>query len=203
MTHSLQPLALPRLVPLREFVVSPGFAGAAALLAALVALGAVLYWSRQTHKRFQLQLEQRERHHLDARQDEQRAAATAKCWQRLQWVVETAGIEPAASEGAALGLGPGLALAVLRALLRDAEQLKDDTLAAAVTEYNSQLTLVLAQQGGPLAELAATATTNSEPAKQRTRSTTDNTTGTPPPAAGAGKTSPTKDVGSAGRRRQQ
>ena len=103
MTHSPQRLALPRLVPLREFVVSPGFAGAAALLAALVALCAVLYWSRQADKRFRLELEQRERHHRDTHEDEQRAAAAAKCWQRLQWVVETAGIEPAASEGAALG----------------------------------------------------------------------------------------------------
>jgi hypothetical protein len=69
--------------------------------------------------------------------------------------VETAGIEPAASEGATLGLGPELAMATLRGLLRDAEQLGDETLADAVTVYQSQFALVLAQQGGPLSELAA------------------------------------------------
>ena len=69
--------------------------------------------------------------------------------------MKTAGLEPAASEGATLGLGPELAMATLRGLLRDAERLGDETLADAVTVYQNQFALVLAQQGGPLSELAA------------------------------------------------
>jgi hypothetical protein len=154
---SLVPEALEQLPPFRDFVVSPGFAGAAALLAAIIALCAVLYASRRATKRFQQQLEQRERHHQEAREDEQHAEAVAQCWERLVWLVETAGIEPAASEGATLGLGPELALELLRGLLRDAEKLGDDTLAKAVTVYLHQLSLVLAQQGGPLPEPASAA----------------------------------------------
>lgn len=67
--------------------------------------------------------------------------------------MKTAGLEPAASEGATLGLGAERAMATLRGLLRDAERLGDETLADAVTVY--QFALVLAQQGGPLSELAA------------------------------------------------
>ena len=63
---------------------------------------------------------------------------------------EDRGVEPAASEGATLGLGPELAMATLRGLLRDAERLGDETLADAVTVYQNQFALVLAQQGGPL-----------------------------------------------------
>jgi hypothetical protein len=70
-------------------------------------------------------------------------------------VVQSAGIEPAVSEGATLGLGPELALELLRGLLRDAEQLADATLASAVTVYQNQFVLVLAQQGGSLSGLAA------------------------------------------------
>ena len=204
-SHVLQPLGLPRLVPLREFIVSPGFAGAAALVAAVITLCAVLYWSRRAHKRFQLELEQRERHHQEAREDELHAAAVTRCWERLVWVVETAGIEPTASEGAALGLGPQLALELLRGLLRDSEQLADNTLVKAVTVYTSQLSLVLAQQGGPLAELAATASplTDGKPDKQPAPSSADNTPDTPPAAAGAEKPRATGDVGNErGARRQ-
>ena len=155
MSHVLQPLGLPRLVPLRDFIVSPGFAGLVALLAAVIALCAVLYWSRRAGKRFQLEIQQRERHHQQTREDELHAAAVTRCWDRLVWVVQTAGIEPASSEGVTLGLGPELALELLRGLLNDATELKDDTLVNAVTVYKSQLALVLAQQGGPLSELAA------------------------------------------------
>jgi hypothetical protein len=139
---------------LRDLIVSPGFAGAAALLAAVIALCAVLYGSRRAGKRFQQQLEQRERHHEAARDDAEYAVVVARCWDRWRWVVETAGIEPAVSEGATLGLGPAVTLELLRGLLRDAEQLDDETLAKAVAVYQEQLLLVLAQQGGPLAELA-------------------------------------------------
>ena len=153
--HVLQALGSPQLPPLRDFIVSPGFAGASALVAAVVALCAVLYGSRRAAKRLQRQLEQRERHHQEAREDDQDAAAMNRCWERLVWLVETAGIEPAASEGATLGLGPELALELLRGLRRDAEQLGDETLVKAVTVYLNQFGLVLAQQGGPLSELAS------------------------------------------------
>lgn len=142
-------------VPLREFIVSPGFAGVAAVVAALIVLLAVLYAGRRTGKRLNSELEQRERHHQEARDAEQRAAASQHCWETLKWLVRTAGIEPAASEGATLGLGPELAMATLRGLLRDAERLGDETLADAITVYQSQFALVLAQQGGPLSALVA------------------------------------------------
>jgi hypothetical protein len=149
------PQAMESPVPLRDFIVSPGFAGAAAVVAALIVLCAVLYAVRRAGKRLNLQLEQREQHHQEVRDAQQHAVASEQCWETLKWLVETAGIEPAASEGATLGLGPELAMATLRGLLRDAERLGDETLADAVTVYQSQFALVLAQQGGPLSELAA------------------------------------------------
>ena len=99
--------------------------------------------------------------------------------------MKTAGVEPAASEGATLGLGPELAMATLRGLLRDAERLEDETLADAVTVYQNQFALVLAQQGGPLSELAAgapsaTGARNAQPqatsTKQPAKATEDNRT---------------------------
>ena len=149
------PQAMESPVPMREFLVSPGFAGAAAVVAALIVLCAVLYAGRRAGKRLNRELEQRELHHQEARDVEQHAQASAQSWQTLKWLVETAGPEPATSEGATLGLGPELAMATLRGLLRDAERLGDETLADAVTVYQSQFALVLAQQGGPLADLAA------------------------------------------------
>jgi hypothetical protein len=141
-------------VPLREFVVSPGFVGVAAVVAALIVLGAALYAVRRAGKRLDQELEQRERHHQEVRDAEQHGVASAQCWQTFKWLVDTAGVEPAAGEGATLGLGPELAMATLRGLLRDAERLKDETLADAVTAYQGQFALILAQQGGPLSELA-------------------------------------------------
>src|SRR5689334_15466730 len=151
------PQAMESPVPLRDFIVSPGFAGAAAVVAALIVLCAVLYAARRARKRHELELEQREQHHKEARDAQQHAQASQHCWETLKWLVETAGVEPAASEGATLGLGPELAMATLRGLLRDAERLGDETLADAVTVYQNQFALVLAQQGGPLSELAAAA----------------------------------------------
>ncbi len=151
------PQAMESPVPLREFLVSPGFAGAAAVVAALIVLCAVLFSARRAGKRLYRELEQREHHHQEARDAEQHAQASAQAWQTLKWLVETAGPEPATSEGATLGLGPELAMATLQGLLRDAERLGDETLADAVTVYQNQFALVLAQQGGPLAELAASA----------------------------------------------
>lgn len=149
------PQAMEPPVPLREFIVSPGFAGVAAVVAALIVLCAVLFAVRRAGKRLDQELEQRERHHHEAREGEQNALASRHCWETLKWLVKTAGLEPAASEGATLGLGPELAMATLRGLLRDAERLGDETLADAVTVYQNQFALVLAQQGGPLSELAA------------------------------------------------
>jgi len=150
----MPPRGMPVLPPARDFLTSAGFGGAAALAAAIIVALVVLIAVRRTSKRHRLDLEVRERQHQQRREDEQHAAAINRCWQRLVWVVETAGIEPAAAEGATLGLGPELALELLRGLLRDAEQLGDDTLAGAVTVYLGQFTLVLAQQGSLLSELS-------------------------------------------------
>src|SRR5271166_4264058 len=195
----------PQLPPAREFLTSAGFGGAAALVTAIVVAIVAMFALRGASKRHQMQLEQQERHHQEIRKDQQHAAAVKECRDRLVWVVETAGIEPAASEGATLGLGPELALELLRGLLRDSEQLADNTLVKAVTVYTSQLSLVLAQQGGPLAELAATASplTDGKPDKQPAPSSADNTPDTPPAAAGAEKPRATGDVGNErGARRQ-
>jgi hypothetical protein len=141
-------------VPLRDFLVSPGFVGVAAVVAALIVACAGLFAIRRAGKRLDRELDQRERHNREARDAEQQARTSAQCWQTFTWLVDTAGVEPAASEGATLGLGPELAMATLRGLLRDAERLEDETLADAVTAYRNQFALVLAQQGGPLSELA-------------------------------------------------
>ena len=142
-------------LPARDFVVSPGFAGLVALLAAVIAAGAVLYASRRARLRSEQQRDEDERHLARARDDAQSALA----WERWQWVVDTAGIEPAASEGATLGLGPAVTLELLSGLLRDAERLGDETLAKAVAVYQEQLVLVLAQQAGPVADIAGKPTT--------------------------------------------
>jgi hypothetical protein len=145
-------IALP---PARDFVLSAGFAGAAAVVAAVIVLCAVLYASRQAGRRSLAERDQRERHYEEGREAEQRAEAVARCWDQWWQVVETAALEPAASEGATLGLGPEVTLELLRGLLRDAERLGDDTLAKAVAVHQEQLLLVLAQQSGPLSTLAA------------------------------------------------
>lgn len=150
----MQAIALP---PARDFILSAGFAGAAAVVAAIIVLCAVLYGSRQAGKRSLAERDQRERQYEERRDAEQRAEAVARCWDQWWQVVETAALEPAASEGATLGLGPEVTLELLRGLLRDAERLGDDTLAKAVAVHQEQLLLVLAQQSGPLSTLAAPA----------------------------------------------
>ncbi|WP_163725315.1 hypothetical protein [Mycobacterium gallinarum] len=142
-------------LPARDFVVSPGFAGLAALLAAVIAACAVLYASRRARQRFEQQRDRDESRQEQARHDAENALA----WERWQWVVDTAGIEPAASEGATLGLGPAVTLELLSGLLRDAERLGDETLARAVAVYHEQLLLVLAQQAGPVSNIAGATTT--------------------------------------------
>jgi hypothetical protein len=144
----------------RDFILSGGFAGVAAVVSAVIVLCAVMYASRRAGKRSRAEIDQRERHHEERRADEQHTAAVARCWNRWWQVLETAAIEPAASEGATLGLGPEVTVELVRGLLRDAEQLGDETLTKAVAVYQEQLLLVLAQQSGPLSKLAAQPTTS-------------------------------------------
>lgn len=148
--HQVPPLGILGDLPAREFVVSPGFAGLTALLAAVIAASAVLYASRRARQRSEQQREQEDRRQVQARDD----AKNALAWERWQWVVDNAGIEPAASEGATLGLGPAVTLELLGGLLRNAERLGDETLAKAVAVYQEQLLLVLAQQAGPVSDIA-------------------------------------------------
>lgn len=139
----------------QDFVTSEGFGGVAALGAAIVVAVVAMVAMRRAAMRHRMELEQQERHHQEIREEAQHSAAVARCWQRLVWVVETAGLEPTASETATLGLGPELALELLRGLLGEAERLADDALATAVSVYLSQFSLVLAQQGSSLFELGA------------------------------------------------
>jgi hypothetical protein len=151
----LLPRRMPELPPAREFLTSAGFGGAAVLAAAIILAAVAALAGRRASNRHRRELEQQDRHHRQRREDEQRAVAVTRCWQRLVWVVETASIEPAASEGATLGVGPELALELLRGLLQDAEQLGDGTLVKAASVYLGQFSLVLAQQGSLLSEFVA------------------------------------------------
>lgn len=197
MSHVVPAIALRDLPTAREFVLSPGFAGLAALVAAVVVLCAALYGSRRAGKRSWADREQRERHHVELRDDTRRAAAVARCWDRWWQVLEKAAMEPAASEGATLGLGPEVTLVVLRGLLRDAEELGDDTLVKAVAAYHEQLVLVLAQQGGPLSTLAATPSANGGATKTPRPAVQDGNAASPPapaarPSAASSAASPVK-----------
>jgi hypothetical protein len=142
----------PALPTLSDFLVSPGFAGVGVLIAAIIAFCTVLYTSRRAARRLDEQLEQQERHHQEHREDKERSEAIERCWDRVVWLVETAGVEPAARDvdDANLGLGPEVALELLQALHRDAKELGDDTLTRALTAYIAQYGLALGQQGGPL-----------------------------------------------------
>ena len=184
------PRQMAALPPASDFLTSAGFGGAAALAAAIIAALAAVFAMRRASQRHRMELEQQERQHRERREDEQHAAAVTRCWQRLVWVVETAGIEPAAAEGATLGLGPELALELLRGLLRDAERLGDDTIAKAVSVYLGQFSLVLAQQGSLLSEPAdvSPSATDAKPssatdAKPDEQPATEEPQPAPPPVA--------------------
>jgi len=157
-------------LPAQDFVHSAGFAGLAVLAAAVIALCAVMYASRQAGKRSLAERDQSARHHEEMRADDQRADDLSRCWGQFWQLLETAAVEPSDSEGATLGLGPEVTLALLRGLLRDAEKLDDDTLAKAVALHQEQLVLVLAQQSGPISRLgadrAATPNNSKPPGKQ-------------------------------------
>jgi hypothetical protein len=191
---------MPALPPARDFLTSAGFGGAAALAAAIIVALVVVFAMRRASQRHRMELEQQERRHRERRDDEQHAAAVTRCWQRLVWVVETAGIEPAAAEGATLGLGPELAFELLRGLLRDAEQLGDDTLAKAVSVYLGQFSLVLAQQGSLLSEpVDASSATDAESDEQ---AATEEPRPAPPSVADELSTT-TRRVAAGGRRRRR
>ena len=188
---------------MRDFVVSPGFAGVLALLAAVIVSCAVLYWARRARQRFEQRREQQERRQEQTRDD----AANALAWERWQWVVDTAGIEPAVSEGATLGLGPAVTLELLGGLLRDAERLGDETLAKAVAVYQEQLLLVLAQQAGTVADLGAPARAQSPDGKPATKPASSAhrkpDTATPPTPTTPGETAPAAVTESGGGRRRR
>jgi hypothetical protein len=137
---------------LRDFFTSPGFVGAAVLIAAAIVVGAVLYASNRATGRLDKQLERQDLHHNAVRVDRQHTELVDRCWERFVWLVETASMEPAAGE-ASLGLGPELALELLQGLHRDANELGDKTLGRAVTAYLAQYGLVLGRQGGLLPEI--------------------------------------------------
>jgi hypothetical protein len=143
------PATLPTL---REFLVSPGFGGAAVFIAAIIVYCAVLYASRRATRRADRELDQQDLHRQEIRADHQRSEAIDRCWERFVWLIETAGTEPLGRDAdeATLGLGPELALELLQGLHRDAKELDDETLAGAVAVYLAQYGLVLGRQGGPL-----------------------------------------------------
>lgn len=145
------PERMPALPPARDFLVSGGFGGAAAVLAALIVALIAVVALLQAGKRFRLRTEQRERHHKELRDDERHAAAVKACRERLAWVVDKGSMEPAAAADATVGFGPELALTVLQGLLEEARQLDDATLAAAAAVQLKQFSRVLAQQGSALA----------------------------------------------------
>lgn len=148
-----QPMSLnadAALPPGRDFLTSAGFAGAATLLAALILTVALLVIARNNRHHHAHDLEELTHHHDGIRDEQRRSDALTRAWQRLQWVVDTAGLEPASSQGITLGLGPELAGEVLRGILADADRLGDDALGNAATVHLSQLSLVLAHQAGPL-----------------------------------------------------
>jgi hypothetical protein len=171
----------------REFVTSAGFGGALALLAAIVIALVVLGVVWRASRRHQAEREQREQHDAENQVKKDRAAEIAVVEQRFRWIVETAGIEPAASEHATLRLGPELALELLTGLLSDAQRLGDETLARGITVYLNQFSLVLAQQGGPLSQLKNGSpqpkSSVSAPAAS-SAATTSSTPATDPAAAG-------------------
>jgi hypothetical protein len=139
----------PQLPPLSDFLLSPGFGGGLVLLAAVIVFLAAF---RRETRRLDKQLRQQDKHHQEIRADGQRREAIERCWERLVWLVRSAGADPEELEAdeASLGLGPELTLAILEGLHRDAKELDDDTLAEAVAVYASQYGLVLGKRIGSL-----------------------------------------------------
>lgn len=194
------PQGMPALPPAREFLMSAGFAGAGALLAAIIVAAVVVFAVRGATKRHGSLVEQQERHHGEVREDARRAARLQECRERLAWVVDKGGIEPAASEGATVGFGPELAMAVLQGIQADAEKLDDPHLAKAAAVQLSQLSRVLARQSGGTAQIVAAqsaAPTEPPPVAQ------PESNGDQGAAAGVEPSPPAPKVPATGRRRRQ
>jgi hypothetical protein len=190
----------PQAPTLRDFLVSPGFAGAGIALAAIVLLFAVLYTSRRADGRLDRQLDQLDHYQQEDRADRERSAGVERCWQRLVWLVNAAAIEPTGlgldhSEEAHLGLSPELTLAILKGLHRDATELGDDTLVEAVTVYLTQFGSVLTQEGGPVAD---TSVFNGHQEKPVAAAEAD---ATPAPATETPVSAPAETAAYKGRRR--
>lgn len=198
---------LPDLPPAREFVTSAGFGGAAALVAALLLLIVALIALIRAAKHHRQRLEQQEHHFEQMRNQEQHTAAVRRCWQRLVWVVETAGIEPA-SQAATVGLGPELALELLRGLLHDSEDLGEDTLRDAVRVYLNQFSLLLAQQSNAVPEPVAATERHPDPVAAPPSAGDEQPPASQAPAPASSPTTNTEDstakkVAVTGRRRRQ
>lgn len=200
------------LPPARDFLLSGGFGGAAALLAALILALIAVVALLQAGKRFRLRTEQRERHHKELRDDEQHAAAVKECRERLAWVVDKGSMEPAAAADATVGFGPELALTVLQGLLEEARQLDDATLATAAAVQLKQFSRVLAQQGSALAataEAASSAAAGAEAATPAVSADADKPPASEPdrpaPEVAVGETSsaPRQQAITGGRRRRR
>jgi hypothetical protein len=145
----------PQTPPLRDFLLSPGFAGVAVILASAIALAAILHSTRRAGQRQTREIEQQDKHQQEHRADRDHEARIQRCWQRFVWLVDTAASEPTGlgvdhGEHALLGLSPELTLAILQGLQREATDLADGTLIDAVAVYLTQFGAVLAQEGGPV-----------------------------------------------------
>lgn len=196
----LLPQGMPALPPARDFLMSAGFGGAGALLAAIIVATVVIFAVRGATKRHGFLVEQQERHHGELRADAQRAARLQECRERLAWVVDKGGIEPAASEGATVGFGPELAMAVLQGIQADAEKLDDANLAKAAAVQLSQLSRVLARQSGGTAQfVAAESATPTQPPS----TAPPESNGDPGASVGEESSAPARKVPATGRRRRQ
>lgn len=142
----------------RDFLLSPGFGGLMALLAATIAATAALVAARRATTSQNLDRRQRDQHHyqllsdgIQSRTEEFRGAAIGRCWDRLVWLIEhaaAAATPPQASTGP-LRLGPELMEEMLHLLEQDALRLGDVILARAVNSYLMQFALALAAQTHP------------------------------------------------------
>lgn len=196
------PQAMPAVPPAREFLTSAGFAGALAVLAALIVAVVAAVAVRGAVKRHRALVEQQESHQRELRDERRRAARIQECRERLVWVVDKGSIEPAASEGATVGLGPELALTVLQGIQDDAEKLGDATLAKAAAVQLDQFSRVLARQSGALAQFAAPNSVAQEttPGEQ---AASDAGPEAAPTSTGEQPSAPARQVSTGGRRRRQ
>lgn len=203
----LLPQRLPELPPAREFVTSAGFGGAAALVAALLVVGVALIALTRASKHHRQRVDQQEHHFEQLRNQQEHTAAVQRCWRRFVWVVETAGIEPA-SYAATVGLGPDLALELLRGLLRDSEELGEGTLRDAVQVHLNQFSLLLAQQSNAVPKLVTAPEAETDPASASPSARDEQAPASQASAAPSSPTTttedgPTKKVAVTGRRRRQ